>query len=135
MKQENLFNLSMFLVRVIIGVIFVGHGAQKLFGMFDGVGLEGTAKIVEGLGMSDAYIIAMIWGAIEFFGGIFLIFGISARWAAVLIVLTMIVRLWKVNLVYGSFIENGGIEQNLIVVAACLPIILVGGGRWSVWDI
>ena len=73
MKNENLLNLSLFILRAIIGFIFLVHGAQKLFGMFDGIGLEGTIKMVEGIGFLKPNIFAIIWGLIEFIGGIFLI--------------------------------------------------------------
>ncbi|MFC1548780.1 DoxX family protein [Candidatus Omnitrophota bacterium] len=135
MKKENLLNLSMLILRVMVGVIFVAHGAQKLFGTFDGIGLDGTAKMVEGLGFSNASVIAIIWAGIEFIGGIFLILGILARWSALAIALTMLVRLWKVNLMYGFFIQNGGIEYGLLILGACMPLILMGGGSWSVWDV
>lgn len=135
MKNENLFNLSMLILRIVIGVIFVAHGAQKLFGTFDGIGLEGTAKMVEGLGFGNAYPIAVVWACIEFIGGIFLILGILARCSAFAIALTMLVRLWKINLMYGFFIQNGGIEYGLLIIGACIPLIFMGGGSWSVWDI
>ena len=126
MKKENLLNLSMLILRVMVGVIFVAHGAQKLFGTFDGIGLDGTAKMVEGLGFSNASVIAIIWAGIEFIGGIFLILGILARWSALAIALTMLVRLWKVNLMYGFFIQNGGSEYGLLILGACMPLILMG---------
>ena len=135
MKKHTLIDLSMFLLRVIIGIIFAAHGAQKLFGMFNGIGLEGAARIVEGVGIAKPYLVATIWTYIEFIGGIFLIFGIMARWSASAIAFTMLVRLWKINLVYGFFVQEGGIEYNLMVIGACIPLILLGGGSWSVWDV
>lgn len=134
MKKENLINMSMLLVRILIGSVFMAHGAQKLFGMFNGIGLEGTARIVEGLGFQNPYIIGGIWGGIEFVGGVFLILGILVRFSAASIALTMFVRMWKINMIYGFFIHDGGIEYNILVIAACIPLILVGGGAWSVWD-
>jgi putative oxidoreductase len=134
-KRENLLNLSLLTLRIVIGGIFAAYGAQKLFGMFNGIGLEGTAKMVEGLGLAHSYLLAVIWACIEFVGGIFLILGILTRWAASAIILTMFVHLWKINLVYGSFIHSGGIEYNLLIIGACVPLILLGGGSWSVWDV
>jgi len=135
MKKENLLNFSMLTLRVIIGTIFVVHGAQKLFGMFDGIGIEGTARMMEGLGMSQPCLIASVWGYVEFIGGICLILGILARWSAVAIIITVFIQLWKVNFIYGFFIQNSDIEYNLLVIGACVPIILLGGGSWSVWDV
>lgn len=134
MKKEELLDLSMFILRLVIGAIFVFHGAQKLFGMFNGVGLEGTAKMVEGMGFRYASTIALIWACIEFVGGIFLIWGIIARWAAVFIVFVVLVQLWKINIVYGFFTQTMEIEYALLIIASCVPIILLGGGSWSIWD-
>ncbi len=135
MKKENLVNLSMLLLRVIIGGVFIAHGSQKLFGTFNGIGLEGTARIVEGLGFPNPYLMAGIWGCIEFLGGVFLMLGILVRVSAASIVLTMAIRMWKINLMYGFFIHDGGAEYNILVIAACMPLILIGGGAWSVWDV
>ena len=135
MKKENMMDLAMFLVRIIIGVVFAAHGAQKLFGMFNGIGLEGTARMMEGMGMAQPYVVASVWASIEFVGGIFLLFGILVRYSAAAMVLTMIIRMWKINLAYGFFIQDGGVEYNLLVIAACMPLILLGGGSWSVWDV
>lgn len=135
MRKENFINLSMLLMRLLIGSVFVAHGSQKLFGMFNGIGLEGTARIVEGLGFSYSYLTAGIWGGIEFIGGIFLILGILVRFSAAAIAMTMLVRMWKINLMYGFFIHNGGVEYNILVISSCLPLILIGGGAWSVWDL
>ena len=82
MKRENLFNFSMMILRVILGIIFIAHGGQKLFGVFNGIGIEGTAKLVEGFGVKNPYFIAMLWANIEFLSGVLLILGIMARWAA-----------------------------------------------------
>lgn len=135
MKRETFLDLSMFILRLIIGAIFIAHGSQKLFGMFNGIGIEGTTKIIEGLGWPNPDLTAIVWGCIEFIGGICLTFGIIARWAAVTIVLTMLVRLWEINLAYGFFVQEGGIEYNLLVIGACVPLMLLGGGSWSVWDV
>jgi len=90
--------------------------------------------MVEGLGFAYPYILAVIWASIEFIGGVFLILGIIVKWSASLVALTVIVIFWKVNLPYGFFIQNGGIEYNLLVIGGCLPLIFLGGGSWSVWD-
>jgi len=134
MNREKFFDLSMLVLRVVLGAIFLAHGGQKLFGMFNGIGLEGTAKIVEGLGFPKPYLLALAWGCVEFIGGVFLILGILARWSALAITMVVIIQLWKINLPYGFFIQNGGMEYSLLVVGSCLPVILMGGGSWSVWD-
>ena len=135
MRKEGMVDISMFVLRLVIGMIFLAHGAQKLFGTFDGIGIEGTAKMVEGMGFLEPHIVAVAWAGIEFVGGILLIFGILARWAAISVVLTVLVRAYKLSLMYGFFLQNGGVEYDLLIIGASIPIILIGGGRWSVWDI
>ena len=127
-------DLSFFILRLILGSIFIAHGTQKLFGMFGGIGIEGTTKMMEGLGFSHPYVWAVIWSNIEFIGGIFLLFGILSRVAAGLLAIVMLVSILKINLIYGFFVQNGGYEYNLLIIGACVPIIYMGGGRWSVWD-
>ena len=135
MRKENLIDLALFILRVVVGAVFVVHGAQKLFGMFGGIGLEGTTKIIEGVGLPIPNIFAAVWGFIEFAGGFFLIFGIVARWAASMVLATVIVHLWKINLAYCFSIQNGVIEHSLRLIGACVPLILLGAGSWSVWDV
>ena len=135
MEKPKLFNISMFLLRLVLGTVFIVHGAQKLFGMFGGIGLDGTSKLIEGLRFSEPYVFAIIWGSVEFIGGVFLLLGVLARWAAVAIVLTILVYLCRVDLAYSSLFQYSVIEHNVIIIATCLPVMLMGGGSWSVWDV
>ena len=135
MTRDNALNFSMFILRMILGVIFMAHGAQKLFGMFGGIGIDGTTKMVEGLGFPYPDVLAIVWACVEFVGGIFLILGITSRWTASAIVVLMLISTFKINMAYGFFIQNGGIEYNLLVIGSCIPLVLIGGGSWSVWDV
>ncbi len=135
MNKENLLNLSLFILRVAVGVIFFVHGGQKLFGMFDGIGLEGTTKLVEGFGLAKPYPIAIAWASVEFAGGIFLLLGIVVRWAAFFILATVIAYLWKTDFIHGSFLTGGDIEYNILIVISCMQLVLVGGGSWAIWDV
>jgi len=135
MHRKTLEDLAIFILRITLGAIFLVYGAQKLFGMFGGIGLEGTAKMVEGMGLPEPAVVGVVWAFVEFAGGIFLVFGILARWSAAAVALTVAVRLWKVNLMYGFLVQNGGLEYNVLIIAACVPIILLGGGSWSIWDV
>lgn len=134
MDKESRLNLAVLLLRVVLGLIFISHGAQKLFGMFEGIGLEGTTRMMEGLGFDHPEICAKVWSSIEFFGGLAMIFGFLTRYAAILISFIMAVSIWKVNLSYGFFVQNGGFEYNLLILGACFLLILIGGGSWSIWD-
>ena len=63
-------SLSQLALRIPVGIIFVAHGAQKLFGSFGGYGLEGTGQFMESIGMQPGYQMAMLAGGAEFFGGL-----------------------------------------------------------------
>jgi putative oxidoreductase len=125
----------MFVLRLVLGWIFVAHGAQKLFGMFGGIGIDGTTKMMEGLGFVYPYLCAVVWSSVEFLGGAFLLFGVLSRYAASLIALCMAITIWKINMAYGFFIQDGGFEYSLLIIAACCPVVLLGGGNWSLWDV
>ncbi len=57
-------------IRILVGIIFMAHGAQKLFGLFGGYGLEGTGQWMESIGLAPGYLMALLSGSAEFFGGL-----------------------------------------------------------------
>ena len=64
--------LSTLPLRLIAGVVFTAHGAQKLFAWFGGYGLDGTGQWMDSIGLSPGYLMALAAGSAEFFGGLFL---------------------------------------------------------------
>jgi putative oxidoreductase len=117
-----------FFLRVAVGVIFVVHGAQKLFGAFGGPGLKGFSGMIDKLGLEPVMAWATAVALVEFVGGIFLILGFMTRLSALLISVVMAVAIIFVHLSQGFFIP-GGIEFPLVLFAACLCLLLTGGGR------
>lgn len=114
---------------LVIGIIFIAHGGQKLFGWFGGHGLSGTAMFFQGnLGLSPGILWAAMAGSGEFFGGLFLILGIFCsllrRIAGLLLAIVMTVAVLKVHLPNGLFASNGGYEYPLSLLAAALFFIL-----------
>lgn len=63
-------NVGSLIFRVPVGTIFAAHGAQKLFGWFGGYGLEGTAQWLASVGIEPGYLMAVLSGSAEFFGGV-----------------------------------------------------------------
>lgn len=114
-------DVALLQVRLILGVIFAAHGAQKLFGAFDGPGLS---KVVEGLG-PIGYLVAIG----EFFGGLGLIVGFLCRFSAFWLVVIMIGAIVKVHGQYGFFLQNKGFEFNLALIGLAGAILLAGPGR------
>ncbi len=69
-------------LRLPVGIIFIAHGAQKLFGWFGGYGLEGTGQWLGSIGLAPGYLMAVLAGGAEFFGGLALVLGLLVRPAA-----------------------------------------------------
>jgi len=72
-------------LRVAAGIIFTGHGAQKLFGWFGGYGLEGTGQFMASMGLEPGLLMALLTGGAEFFGGLALLLGLAVRPASMLL--------------------------------------------------
>jgi putative oxidoreductase len=118
-------HLSLMILRVIVGVIFMAHGAQKLFGAFDGMGL---AKTVEVMGGGPLPYLVTIG---EFFGGVGLVFGFLSRFSAASLIVIMIGAIVKVHWA-GGFFAPKGFEYCLALIGLLLPILLCGPGRFSI---
>src|SRR4051794_41845706 len=105
------------LLRVVIGLFFVGHGAQKLFGWFDGHGLEGTGGFFDSLGYRPGKVFAAIAGASELAGGALLFLGLFTPLAAAAIIGVMLNAAASVHAKNGPWITNGGWGKTAILPA------------------
>lgn len=119
-------------LRIPIGIIFMAHGAQKLFGAFGGYGLEGTGQWMASIGLEPGYLMALMAGSAELFGGLFILLGLLTRPAAAVLALTMIVAIASVHLANGLFMANNGYEFGLALLAASVSLFLSGSGNISV---
>ncbi|TWC29140.1 putative oxidoreductase [Pseudomonas sp. SJZ079] len=119
------------ILRIIAGVTFVAHGSQKLFGWFGGYGLAGVGQWMESIGLAPGYLMALMAGSAEFFGGLALILGLLARPAAAVLALTMLVAIASVHLANGFFMSNNGYEFALALLAISLAVLSEGAGKLS----
>ncbi|MDQ3349240.1 MAG: DoxX family protein [Acidobacteriota bacterium] len=126
-------------LRLAVGSIFVAHGAQKLFGVWGGGGLAGTAGFFAGLGLTPAYPLAILAGVVEFAGGTMLIAGALTRFAALALIVNMAIAVWKVHLVNGFFLnwnlvagQGHGYEFNLVLTGALASLVITGAGALSI---
>jgi putative oxidoreductase len=119
------------LLRLVVGGLFVGHGVQKLFGWFDGPGLETTAQGFEHLGLRPGRPNAIAAGAAEAGGGALLAVGLETPFAASVLVATMLTAIHRVHAKNGPWSSNGGYEYNLVLIAAALALAEVGPGTIS----
>lgn len=119
-------------LRLPIGLILAAHGSQKLFAWFGGYGLEGTGQWMDSVGLSPGFVMALLAGSAEFFGGIALILGLLTRTAAAITAVTMLVALVSVHLGNGFFLATQGIEYALALLSASSALIVMGGGHFSI---
>lgn len=120
------------LLRVPVGIIFVAHGAQKLFGWFGGYGLEGTGGWMESIGLAPGVLMAFLAGVAEFFGGLALIAGFLTRPSAFALSIAMLVAIFSVHFSNGLFMSNNGYEFGLALLAASASLMFSGAGKASV---
>ncbi|WP_122424760.1 DoxX family protein [Pseudomonas viridiflava] len=119
------------ILRVIVGIAFIAHGSQKLFGTFGGYGLEGTAQYMESLGLTPGYLMALLSGGAEFFGGLGLLVGLLARPAAALVTVLLLVAIFTVHIGNGFFMANNGFEYALALLGGALAVLIEGAGKLS----
>tara|TARA_R110001599_G_scaffold52683_13_gene147371 strand:- start:22578 stop:23069 length:492 start_codon:yes stop_codon:yes gene_type:complete len=118
-------------LRIPAGIIFIAHGAQKLFGSFGGYGLEGTGQWMASIGLEPGYLMALAAGSAEFFGGLALLLGLLTRPAACVLAVTMLVAIVAVHLPHGLFLSNNGYEFGLALLGMTIALTFAGGGKYS----
>ena len=119
------------ILRVPVGLILAAHGAQKLFGWFGGNGLAGTAGWLSSMGMEPGFLMAILAGGAEFFGGLALVLGLLTRPAALVAAFTMLVAIFSVHINNGLFVADGGYEYALVLMVASIALVIQGGGYLS----
>lgn len=119
-------------LRIIVGIIFIAHGSQKLFGAFGGYGLEGTGQWMESIGLTPGYLMALLSGSAEFFGGVAVLIGLLARPAALVLIGLLLVAIFSVHIGNGLFMSNNGYEFALALLGGSIALLVEGAGRLSV---
>ncbi|WP_193330937.1 DoxX family protein [Pseudoalteromonas ulvae] len=118
-------------LRLVAGIIFSAHGAQKLFAWSGGYGLDGTGQWMESIGLAPGFLMALLAGSAEFFGGILLLLGLLTRPAALALAGTMVVAILTAHIGNGLFMSNNGYEFGLALLAMSVALVIQGGGRFS----
>ncbi len=130
-NTDTATSINSLVLRLPAALIFSAHGAQKLFGAFGGYGLEGTAGWMESIGLTPGYLLALLAGSAEFFGGLALLLGVLVRPAALVLAFTMAIALFSVHAANGLFMANNGYEFALAMLAMSVALAATGGGKWS----
>ena len=130
---------GLLLLRVVIGVIFAAHGAQKAFGWWGGPGPAGTRGWLGGMGFRPAWLFAALVTAQELGGGLLLAFGFLTPLGTLAVTASMVVAVALVHWKNGPWNGNGGFEFNLALTAGAVALAATGPGRFSIdhalgWD-
>jgi putative oxidoreductase len=124
-------NLGLLVLRVVVGLLFFGHGAQKLFGWYGGHGLSGTGAFFESMGFPQGKRQAFLAGLFEAGGGLLIALGLVTPFAAAALIAVMTVAVIKVHFAKGVWSTEGGYEYNAVLMAVVFALSGVGPGDWS----
>lgn len=122
-------DLGLLILRLALGAVFIAHGGQKVFGLFGGHGLQGTAQFMSKLGIPPFLAYAASFA--EFFGGVGVLLGLITPLAALGLAVTMAVAIFKAHLADGFFMPKG-FEYPLSLLGMSLCLAVGGPGRLSV---
>jgi len=124
-------------VRLALGIVFVAHGGQKVFGWFGGPGLKATIQTFQQY-MKVPPAATVTAALIELLGGLAMLLGLLARPAALGLIVVMLVAIVKVHGRHGFFInfsgtpgKGHGFEFNFVLIAMALIILIGGAGAFS----
>ncbi|NEW42563.1 DoxX family protein [Nocardia cyriacigeorgica] len=122
-------DIGLLALRVVFGGLLAAHGAQKLFGWFDGPGHSGTVAMFEGMGYNPGELFGTLAGLTEFVGGLMLALGLLTPLAAAIVLGTMINvinQMWS-----GGLLTGQGYKEGLLFGTVALAIAFTGPGRFS----
>ncbi|WIE76189.1 DoxX family protein [Curtobacterium sp. MCSS17_007] len=114
-------------LRIVLGVVFIAHGAQKFT-----QGISGVAQGFAGMGVPLAEVAAPVVAGLELVGGVLLVLGVATRVVGLLLAVDMVVAGLLAHATAGFFAQDGGFEYVLVLAVASLAIALTGPGRFSV---
>lgn len=126
-----MMDTGLLIIRLVVGILFIGHGAQKLFGWFGGYGLKGTGGWLESIGLKPGVLMAFLAGAGELVGGLLFAAGVFTWVGAALITITMLVAIFTVHWKNGLWSTQNGFELNLVFIAIAIGVALIGPGAYT----
>jgi putative oxidoreductase len=123
--------LGLLVLRLAIGLILAGHGAQKLFGWWGGPGMAGWTGAMGKMRVRPAVAWAWVSALAEFGGGLLFALGFLSPLGSMAIAGSMLVALITVHLPRGFWNTKGGYEFNLSILAAVVAVAIAGPGAYS----
>jgi putative oxidoreductase len=128
----ELIDAALLVLRAGIGLVFAAHGAQKLFGWWNGPGMTGWQGAMEHMGYRPAPLFATVSALIEFGGGLLLAIGFLTPLAAAVLIAQAVVIVGAAHWRNGFFSTAGGFEFPLTLGIGAAAILLAGPGAYSV---
>lgn len=129
--KDTVTALGLLILRVVIGGILVGHGAQKLFGWWGGPGMTGWKGAMTRMRIRPPVLWAWTSALAESLGGVAMILGLLTPLASFAIIGSMLVAVSLVHWPRGFWVNKGGYEFNLSIIAGSLALALAGPGTYS----
>jgi putative oxidoreductase len=124
-------DLGLLILRLVVGFTFFGHGAQKAFGWFGGIGIEGWRGAVTGMGFQPVGLFVPLSIGAELIGGPLFAIGLLTPLAAMFLIGQLVVIISKAHLPKGFWNMAGGYEYPLTLAASVIAIALIGAGSIS----
>jgi len=124
-------SIGVLIVRLVVGGLLLGHGAQKLFGAFGGRGIAGTEGWIASMRLQPASVWARVAGGSEFFGGLLTMLGFLNPIGPIMAIGTMAMAWAKVHLGKPVWVTEGGPELPLTNMAVLSALTLAGPGKLS----
>ena len=124
-------NLAALILRLVLGGLMAGHGAQKLFGSFSGPGLEGTSGFMEMLGLKPGRPWAWLAGLSEFAGGVLTLLGFLNPIGPIGVIGSMAMATITAHGGKPIWVTEGGAELPVTNIAAATALVVNSPGKWS----
>ncbi len=129
--SRTLFDLGLLVLRLVLGLTFMGHGGQKLFGWFSGPGLSGMTGMMVRAGARPPRFWAVMAALAEFGGGLLLALGLFSPLGSLGVIAAMLVAIIQVHWSKGFWNTKGGFEFPLLNLVVALALALTGPGAYS----
>jgi putative oxidoreductase len=123
-------NTGLLVLRLVLGLLLVGHGSQKLFGLFGGPGLAGTGGFFHSIGFRPGRPMAIVAGTTEAAAGLSIGVGLLTPLASAAVIGTLVAA-GSVHWAAGIWAQNGGFELPLVYITAATALAFTGPGAYS----
>nr|WP_318540879.1 DoxX family protein [Terribacillus saccharophilus] len=124
-------SIAILLIRILLGLTFIGHGLQKTVGWFGGNGWNKTVESFGNMKLKPPRLMAFSAALCEIGGGLLLALGLLTPLASILIIAAMVAAIITVTGRNGYWITNNGAEYNILIIMVSIAIIIVGPGIYS----